>query len=450
MPLLDPKTLSFAVGLGNLVFALLATLYIAKTRTRHPALEIWRWGRLVSGSAFLTNLASSAAPELVPGIVGNLLHTLAGVCDVAAYCLLLERQRWQRALAWLGGLSLAALLLLAWLELARSWQLLAFSAIGVVFYLLLAFLLLKASRGDWLLRLIGAIDLLLALVLLLRVGRGLAFAPLVRFDTDVITLLLYLTLYLVATVNGFGFLLLVKQKDDKSLYRALDKLEAADEARHEFLARASHEFRTPAALIKASLDSLRFVEPELPAAVTQRLENIRLATRRLTDLSNTLLTHDRVSQPSMLFQPVRLDVVAALAEALQLYPPEARLQAELPVAPRYLQADPTQLRIAVQNLVDNALEHNPPDSGPVRVYLQEAGTRLEICVADCGSGIADGDKDQIFRRFYSLHGNFTRGVGLSIVHNIARNHGGDAWARDNRPRGTLMVLSLPGAAGEAA
>ena len=443
MSLLDPKTLSFAVGVGNLVFALLATLYIAKTRTSHPALETWRWGRLLSGCAFLTNLASSATPEIVPGIFGNVLHTLAGVCDVAAYCLLLERQGWRRPLAWLGGISVGLLLLLAVSGVARPWQLLAFSSLGVVFYAILSFLLLRASRDDWLLKLIGAIDLLLALVLLLRVGRGLAFAPLVRFDTDLITLLLYLTLYLVATINGFGFLLLVKQKDDKSLYRALDELEQADEQRHEFLARASHEFRTPAALIKASLDSLRFVENDLPPAVSQRLENIRLATRRLTDLSNTLLAHDRLNQQSMLFQPVRLELVAALQEALQLYPPEARIQAELPPGPLHLRADPAQLRIAVQNLVDNALEHNPAESGPVRVFLGEAGERLEICVADAGSGIADADKGKVFLRFHSLHGHFTRGVGLSIVAGIARQHGGEALVRDNHPRGTVMVLSLP-------
>jgi len=441
----DPKTLSFAVGMGNLVFALLATLYIAKTRTSHPALETWRWGRLLAGCGFLTNLASSIQPDLVPMVLGNLFHTLAGTLDIAAYCLLLERQRWRRPLALLAGISLSLQLAIIVGGGSRSLMLLAFSLLGVVFYATLSTLLFRASKDDRLIKLIALIDLLMALIMLLRVAKGLAVGPLVRFDGDAVTLLLYLALYLVVTINGFGFLLLAKQKDDRALYRALEELEQADQDKHEFLAQASHEFRTPAALIKASLDSLRFLQDDMPQPVRQRLDNIRLATQRLSDLSNTLLTHDRLSKQSMLFQPERLDLGEILRDALKLYPPEARIAADLPDAPRALLADATQLRIAVQNLIDNALEHNPPDSGPVSVFLRSTPDFHEICVADTGSGIADDEKERIFTRFHSQHGHFTRGVGLSIVYRIAGNHGGEVFACDNMPRGTVMVLRLPAA-----
>ena len=448
----DPKTLSFAVGLGNLVFALLATMYIAKTRTSHPALETWRWGRLLAGCGFLTNLASHAFPDRVPAVFGNLLHTLAVSFDIAAYCLLLDRQGWRRPLYLLAGTALLVQLLAAVAGAGQGVVLLLFSMLGVVFYGTLSALLFRASRNDGLLKLIASIDLLMALVLLLRGFKGLAFSPLVRFDTDGITLLLYLTLYLVVTINGFGFLLLSKQKDDKALYRALDELAQADEKRHELLAQAAHEFRTPAALIKASLDSLRIIGSDLPAAVGQRLDNIRLATQRLSDLSNTLLTHERLSRQSMLFQPVLLDLGEQLREALKLYPAEAAIEAELPAAPLWLNADATQLRIAVHNLIDNALEHNPAARGPVRLFLRPPNQNpapgatekmVDICVADCGSGIPDHEKPEVFKRFYTQGGHFTRGVGLSIVDGIARNHGGRVCVRDNSPSGTIMVLSLP-------
>ena len=439
--MLDPKTLSFAAGLANLLFALLATLYIANSRSGNPALEIWRWGRLVAGCAFLLNLASSTLP--IPPILGNLVHTVSGILNIAAYCLLLERRNWRTPLAMLGVGSIALLLLIQLPGGSKSLHLLVFSGLAALFHLVLATLLLRASQQNWLTRLIGYVDLGLVVVLMLRVGKGLAVGPLVRFDTDLITLLLYLTVFVVAMINGFGFLLLVKQKDDRALYRALDELEQAEQTRLEFMTQAAHEFRTPAALIKASLDSLRFVQQELPPAVTRRLDNIRLATQRLNDLSNTLLTHDRLNNHSMLFQPQAVDLVEQLREALKLYPAEARLIAELPAEALPTEADPAQLRIAVQNLIDNALEHNPPDSGPVRVFVQIASDWVDICVADCGSGIADHDKPEIFKRFYNPGGHFTRGVGLSIVHKIARNHGGDALVRDNSPRGTVMVLRLP-------
>lgn len=71
---LDPKTLSFMVGTSNLMFALLATLYMRQSRTDNPALELWRWGRLAAGSGFFLNLASGAVPELVHPVLGNLLQ----------------------------------------------------------------------------------------------------------------------------------------------------------------------------------------------------------------------------------------------------------------------------------------------------------------------------------------------------------------------------------------
>ncbi|WP_306603298.1 sensor histidine kinase KdpD [Azonexus sp.] len=440
---LDPKTLSFAVGLGNLVFALLATLYVAKTRTSHPALETWRWGRLLAGCGFLTNLASSALPELVPAVLGNLLHTLAVSLDIAAYCLLLDREGWRRPLLVLAAVSLLLQLLVVVLGGSHGLLLLVFSGLGVVFYGTLSTLLFRASQHDRLLKLIAWIDLLMALVLLVRVLKGLAVMPLVRFDNDSVTLLLYLMLYLVVTINGFGFLLLAKQKDDKALYRALDELAQADESRHEFLAQVSHEFRTPAALIKASLDSLRIIGGELPPSVVHRLDNIRLATQRLNDLANTLLTHDRLNRQSMLFQPVHCELGEQVRQVLAFYPPETPVVADLPDAPLALSADPAQLRIAMHNLIDNALEHNPPAGSPVRVFLRSTAAMIEICVADSGAGISDSEKPEVFKRFYNPAGHFTRGVGLSIVQGIARNHGGDISVRDNTPVGTIMVLRLP-------
>lgn len=443
---LDPKTLSLVVGLGNLVFALLATLYIARTRTGNPALETWRWGRLLAGCGFLANLASSAEPGLVPAVLGNILQTLGGTFDIAAYCLLLERRNWRRPLALLAGTTITALLLVAAFSEGQHLRLLVFSLAGVVFYGVMSVLLLRASRDDWLLRLIGLIDLLMASVLLLRVARGLAFSPVVRFDSDLVTLLLYLTLYLVVTVSGFGFLLLVKQKDDRELQRALEELAQADENRRHFLSTASHEFRTPAALIKTSLDSLRFVSDPIPPEVARRLDNIRLASTRLIELANTLLTHDRLSQQAMHFEPAPVELCALIHDALRPYPPESAIETVLPETPVTVPADAAQLRIAVQNLIDNALEHNPPGSGAVVVSLEAGANAVEIRVADHGSGIPDSEKPDIFRRFHNLRGELTRGIGLSIVHNVARNHGGEALVRDNHPRGTIMVLRLPKAA----
>lgn len=442
----DPRTLSLAIGLANLAFAALASLYLINARTSHRALETWRWGRLAAGSGFLVNLASSTTLLPVPLVLGNILQTAGAGLDLAAYCMLLDRERWQRPVGALVVFSVASLVLAAhWMESQAS-RLLVFSALGVIYYSIMAALMLGTARKDWLQRVIGLTDSLMAMVMLLRIVKGLAVAPLVRFDSDAITLLLYVTMFLTAIINGFGFLLVARRKDERFIYRALDELEqrSDDESRwRNLLALASHEFRTPAAQIKMSLDSLRIQADGIPPEIARRLENIDAAAQRLTRLSNTLLTQERLDDPALVARESNLDLSVLLRESLDAYRAGARIELDLPALPVRVGGDPTQLRIAVQNLVDNALEHGGQDGGPIRVFLRQTSQSIEIGVADAGPGIADEHKPHVFDRFRSQRGGFARGLGLSIVATIARNHGGDALVRDNVPRGTVISIRLP-------
>lgn len=337
-------------------------------------------------------------------------------------------------------------MLLAGVGLALDGQgprLLLFSAIGVLLYGLMAGLLWRASRHDWLLKLIAFIDALMALALLARLARGLTLAPLVRFDTDWLTQALYLMVLLTVTINGFGFLLLAKQKDDRALLRAFGELAQADEDRRQFLAEVSHEFRTPLASIKASLDSLRFLRAGITPEVARRLDDIQLSARRLIRVSDGLLNLERLEHPTGPMHRVQLDLAALLREVVDLYPPEIGDKAELPEASVPLWGDPLQLRIAVQNLIDNAVEHSASESGAPVLSLVRADIWLEIRVADQGTGIPEPDKAQLFSRFYNRRGEFARGLGLAIVQRVAQQHDGDLLIRDNRPQGALMVLRLP-------
>lgn len=439
----DPKTLSLVVGIANLGFALLATLYIRETKIDNRALEIWRWGRLIAGSGYLANIASSIAPQWIPPVLGNILQVMAGGCDVAAYSLVLGLTRWHQPLRWLVAGGIGGLVLVSIVSTEQHPRLLLFSLLGTLIYGALSALILCNSRGDWLRKIIGFVDAALALVLLLRIGKGLMFAPLERFDGGTITTVLYLTVYLAVMINGFGFLLLAKQRDDRALARALEDLEAADESRRQLLATASHEFRTPVALIKASLDSLRFVNLSAAPEIATRLDNIRRASQRLTELTDTLLTYDRLQQPDLQNRQPDVDLTALLREALRLYPEEYAIDARLPDGPCHADVDPVHIRIAVQNLIDNALEHTPGAGIPVCVSLNAGADHLDIDVADTGPGIPDAEKARIFERFHNARSDIVRGVGLAIVHSIAVNHGGEALVRDNHPRGTVMTLRLP-------
>ena len=98
--------------------------------------------------------------------------------------------------------------------------------------------------------------------------------------------------------------------------------------------------------------------------------------------------------------------------------------------------------IALHNLIDNAFRHSSPEQPP-GVELIRSGNGYELSVFDLGAGIPDADKERIFERFYRKDAGPGSGLGLSIVRQIARLHGGDAFIRDQAPRGARFVITLP-------
>lgn len=229
----------------------------------------------------------------------------------------------------------------------------------------------------------------------------------------------------------------------QDLVRALKEVEKAESDQRQLLSMASHEFRTPAAMIKASLDSLAYLKDSVPPEVAQRLTNIGKASMRLNDLANSLISHDRMQELSMNPKKSETDLCELVRGVVRNYPAEANLQACLPEVAVTLSFDPVLVTIALHNLIDNALRHNEATDGAVRITLQEAGGWVELRVADCGSGIPDQDKEGVFERFFSSRSGPSNGLGLSIVRSVARSHGGDVRALDNLPKGTVMVVGFP-------
>ena len=115
----------------------------------------------------------------------------------------------------------------------------------------------------------------------------------------------------------------------------------------------------------------------------------------------------------------------------------------LPPQVMMIEADPALLRIAVCNLVDNAIRFNEPADAPVVVRLIRCGGHARVEVADRGVGIPDALKQKIFERHFTVRGELAKGIGLSIVRLISRAHAGDAFAEDNPQGGAVMVISLP-------
>lgn len=234
----------------------------------------------------------------------------------------------------------------------------------------------------------------------------------------------------------------------KALQDALKQVSRSESEQRELLSMASHEFRTPAAIIKASLDSLKLLQPQIPSEVGQRLNNMRLASQRLVGLANDLISQDRLQNREQ--DPTskqRIDLCELTQETCNLYTEDLWLELMLPPEHIWIDADPALLRIAINNLILNAQRHAQGEDLGVTVRLVDAGGYVLLQVGDQGPGIPEIDKGRVFERFFvrSTNNDTTRssGLGLSIVQNIAHSHGGSVYVEDNHPRGSLFTLRLP-------
>lgn len=226
----------------------------------------------------------------------------------------------------------------------------------------------------------------------------------------------------------------------------LDRLERSFEAERQFTADASHELRTPVAVILAECDTLG----EQPDADDCRsaLEVIRAQAQHMSALISRLLSIARLEQGTQKLQSERAD----LSELVRV---TAEVQER--IAPRGIHlcctADPdivceldvTLISRLLSNLLSNAFRYSR-DGGTVDVSLRREGDEAVLSVADDGPGIPPEQQETIFRRFYQSDASHARegaGLGLFMVRQIARLHGGEVQVESTVGAGSTFIVRLP-------
>ncbi|MBQ0934552.1 sensor histidine kinase [Ideonella paludis] len=233
-----------------------------------------------------------------------------------------------------------------------------------------------------------------------------------------------------------------------ALVQANEELERAELQQRELLSMASHEFRSPAAAIQTTLEALEYLREPIPSVMQDRLDHLQAAARRLTFLANRLIEHDRWRERSLQVHVERLDLRAWLIDVLGDYPDGLPLSLDLPSEPVWARVDPVLMRIACQNLIDNALNQAPKGQAQVRVQLRADSARYWVRVSDNGPGVPDEFKLRVFDRFFSQKASLRNGLGLSIVRTVAQLHGGDVQVTDAQPHGACFTITLPLKEGE--
>lgn len=230
----------------------------------------------------------------------------------------------------------------------------------------------------------------------------------------------------------------------RAFNRMAAELAETDRIRRDLIANISHDLRTPLSALRATLEN---VVDGVGAADAKTLASMLAQVERLSRLVSQLLDLSRLQSGAVPFEPVRVPVAELVNGSVrELGPSSAKVDVSVAHG-LTVDADPERLYQVVANLLDNALRHSPPDEH-VAVSAAGSGDKVVIEIADRGPGIAPGDEDRIFERFY--RGDPARswdeggtGLGLAIARWIVDLHGGTIRAEHNEPTGCRMVVTLP-------
>lgn len=230
------------------------------------------------------------------------------------------------------------------------------------------------------------------------------------------------------------------------------------ERQRRFLSLVSHEIRTPLAVMTTAANNLRQSPDADPGTIKNRSERLLRASRRLTMLTNNCLTHDRlIDQPLepvvMSFQMGALIADAAdLVDLMDDYELEVSTDSHGSISPdemlsREVSGDLALLRIALSNLVDNAIKYGKPGIIQLRLGLNESDWTLNVINQ---GGMAKTTRlDRLFEAFSRETQETDRplsagvGLGLYISRLIARAHGGNLWLVTGDAAVTHFVLQIP-------
>ena len=235
---------------------------------------------------------------------------------------------------------------------------------------------------------------------------------------------------------------------DISAMRMLDQLKS------EFVAKVSHELRSPLSTIHEQLALvIRDMMEETKEQDQQILARAKEKTKGLISLIGDLLDLSRIEEGLICKDPKPVQIESVLENVVDFLKTQAdakglSLTLALPQEPlpRFT-ADPVALESIFGNLITNAINYTQ-SGGDIRIQADLAGTNLRIKVADNGFGIADEHLDKVFERFYRVKDEKTRyitgtGLGLPIVKELVDSMGGLIDLESTLGEGTVFTVLLP-------
>lgn len=220
----------------------------------------------------------------------------------------------------------------------------------------------------------------------------------------------------------------------------------------QFTADASHEMRTPLAVLNLAVQGLlEDTESRYSAFAAETLQMLKTEVSRLRKLTDTLMELARRDNLGLTVQKDRIDFTALCRRVINQFilVAEEKQQVINTALPEklFVKGDADSLNMLLIILLDNAVKYSPVAS-QIFVKAEDKKDSVILQVQDQGIGISDVDKEKIFDRFFRVDKVRSReqgglGLGLALAQSIVRLHGGAITVLDNKPHGTIMQVRLP-------
>ncbi len=253
---------------------------------------------------------------------------------------------------------------------------------------------------------------------------------------------------------------IVRRRAEAELETLAARLKASNRELQDFASVASHDLQEPLRKVISYGDLLKEQATSLTNADRDYLARMQNAAKRMQTLIDDLLAFSRITTKARSFEPVNLNAVAqGVLSDLETRIQQTGGKVEVGDLPT-IDADPTQMRQLLQNLIGNALKFHREGQPPIVKVRSERVTgtdpllpeadpvvdRCQIIVEDNGIGFDEKYLDRIFTVFQRLHGRGKyegTGMGLAICRKIVERHGGEIAARSTPGQGATFVATLP-------
>ncbi|OWV78296.1 ATPase [Rhizobium sp. R635] len=239
------------------------------------------------------------------------------------------------------------------------------------------------------------------------------------------------------------------ERQREELDRLLAHERHVNALQRQFVAMASHEFRTPLAIIDAAAQRLcRSTANVSGDYVREKAGVIRSAVVRMVGLMESILASGRLETGQITLKCSEGDLKALLAECCERQRPLSRshvLHLDIEPIPDRLTFDRSAMEQVFTNLISNAVKYSP-HAGDIHIRARTDEKMVEISVADSGIGIDAEDLPKLFQPYFrarSATGIAGTGIGLNVVKQVVELHGGRVEVRSELGKGTVFTILLP-------